>query len=348
MFSDNELYIEDINHILSTVSDWNSLSDKTFFITGATGLIGTVLVDALMHANNSHNCNIEIIALTRNIENAKNHFSLYANNSQLKFLQGDVVNKIEVNEPIDYIINLASNTHPGLYSAQPINTIEAIISGTKNILDLAVEKNTKRVINASSVEIYGENRGDVERFTEDYCGYINCNTLRAGYSEGKRLAESLNQAYIAEKGIDVVSARIARSYGPTVLRSDRKAITQFMFNAVNKEDIILKSDGVQRFSYIYVTDVVTAILTLLLRAKAGEAYNISNDEVKKLCEIADILARLGEKRVVVDKQVVEGASVVQVALMDSEKMKRLNWAARYDFEKGLYRTVEIIRSKYVG
>ena len=162
------------------------------------------------------------------------------------------------------------------------------------------------------------------------------------------MAESLNQAYIAEKGIDVVSARIARSYGPTVLRSDRKAITQFMFNAVNKEDIILKSDGVQRFSYIYVTDVVTAILTLLLRAKAGEAYNISNDEVKKLCEIADILARLGEKRVVVDKQVVEGASVVQVALMDSEKMKRLNWAARYDFEKGLYRTVEIIRSKYVG
>ena len=347
MFSDNKLYVEDIEYIYSAIDDWSSFSGKTFFITGATGLIGTVLVDALMYASIVKRHGIKVIALTRNTDNATRHFGPYLKDSDscLRLVKGDVCTPIEVESEIDYIINLASNTHPGLYSAKPIETIESIVSGTKNVLDLAVKKNVNRVINASSVEVYGENRGDVERFSEDYCGYINCNTLRAGYPEGKRLAESLSQAYKAEKGVDVVSARIARVYGPTVLVSDRKAITQFIANAIKAEDVILKSEGLQRFSYIYVADVITGLLLLLTSGESGEAYNISGDEDIPLKDVAKVLAGINSREVVVDAQLVDGASVVQHALMDSKKMKDLQWSTRFNLAEGLARTVDIIRSK---
>ncbi len=89
-------------------------------------------------------------------------------------------------------------------------------------------------------KIYGENRGDVEKFTEDYCGYIDCNTLRAGYPEGKRVSESLCQAYSAKHHLDIVIPRLCRTFGPTMLLSDSKASSQFILNTVHGEDIVLK------------------------------------------------------------------------------------------------------------
>lgn len=344
MFSKSRLYEEDLALVSTTFVDWDVIAGKTFFITGATGLIGSTLVDTLMYHNRTHDTGIKVIALTRNIEAARHRFDIFKDDPLLEFLQGDVAHRIEISQSVDYIVNLASNTHPGLYASRPIETIESIISGAKNVLDLAVKKEATRVIQASSVEVYGENKGDVERFTEEYCGYIDCNTLRAGYPEGKRLAESMSQAYITEKNIDVVSARLGRVYGAPTLSSDMKATTQFIRNAVRGEDIVLKSKGEQEYSCIYVADVVSALLMMATRAKCGEAYNISSDEVKSFRDLAGILAGLNDKEVVFDIQDHKGASVVQRALMDSSKLKRMGWSAQYDLSHGLSRTVEILRS----
>lgn len=79
---------------------------------------------------------------------------------------------------VDYILHLASNTYPMPYSTDPIGTITTNIIGVQNLLDFVVEHNATRFAYASSNEIYGENRGDVEMFDEKYCGYIDCNTMR--------------------------------------------------------------------------------------------------------------------------------------------------------------------------
>ena len=81
------------------------------------------------------------------------------------------------------------------------------------------------------LEIYGENRGDVETFPESYLGYIDCNTLRAGYPESKRLGETLCNAYAQTFGLDFVIPRLSRVYGPTMLPTDSKAISQFIKKA---------------------------------------------------------------------------------------------------------------------
>ena len=84
------------------------------------------------------------------------------------------------------------------YASDPIGTIMTNIAGTQHILDYAVKANSEKVLFLSTVEIYGENRGDLDKFTEDYCGYIDCNTLRAGYPEGKRASESLMSSLYSE------------------------------------------------------------------------------------------------------------------------------------------------------
>lgn len=346
MFSESEIYQEDIDYISTLNIDWSVLRSKNILITGATGLIGTVLVDVLMYKNSKDELGVNVLALTRNVDNANSHFSGYIDNSLFRVIKADISEKVTVPEQVDYIFNLASNTHPVLYSTEPIKTIESIVIGTKNILNLAVQKKTERVINASSVEVYGENRGDVERFTEDYCGYIDCNTLRAGYTEGKRLSESLCQAYISEKEIDVVSARLGRVYGATVLPSDTKATTQFIRSAVEGKDIVLKSEGKQEYSYIYVADAVAALLLLLVDGSNGEAYNIADDEIKTFHETAEILAGVNGKEVLFELPSTDeskGFSVVLRALMDSSKLKALGWRAKYHLEEGLTRTVHILR-----
>ena len=128
------------------------------------------------------------------------------------------------------------------------------------MLEFAYSHHALRCVFASSNEIYGENRGDIEKFPESYCGYINCNTLRAGYPESKRCGEALCQAYIQQKGLDIVIPRLTRSYGPTLLKSDTKALSQFLRKALLGEDIVLKSAGTQYYSYLYVADSVSGLL----------------------------------------------------------------------------------------
>ena len=252
-----------------------------------------------------------------------------------------------LNVSIDYIIHGASNTHPIAYATEPINTILTSVLGTKSILDFAATHDVKRTLFLSTVEIYGENRGDVETFKEDYCGYIDCNTLRAGYPEGKRAAEALCQSYIKEKDINIVIARCCRVYGPTMGDNDSKAIAQFIRNTVNNNNIILKSNGNQQYSYCYVADICSALLFLLLNGKTSEAYNISDNEyILSLLQIAEILSRYSGKNVVFDiPSSLEsmGFSKATKALLDNTKLREIGWKPTYSLKDGLIRTVEILR-----
>jgi nucleoside-diphosphate-sugar epimerase len=233
------------------------------------------------------------------------------------------------------------------YSTDPIGTITTNVIGTQNMLEFAFAHNATRCVFTSSNEIYGQNRGDVDVFDEKYCGYIDCNTMRAGYPESKRCSEALCQAYIRQKNLDIVIPRLTRTYGPTLLKTDTKALSQFLHKAVNGEDIVLKSEGKQYFSYLHVTDTVSGLLTVLLKGNTGEAYNVADVESDiTLKDLAGIIADYSGKKVIFeipDELEKAGYSTANVARLDSAKLKEIGWNAKYDIKSGIKRTIDILK-----
>lgn len=345
----NVEYMEDVRYVADLNLSWAKLRNRSIIISGATGLIGSFLIDVILLKDAKDNLNCTVYALGRNEEKAKERFSYYKDNSHLVFIRYDVKKPFICDDikTAHYVLHLASNTHPMQYSTDPIGTIATNIIGLLNMLDFAVDHCALRFAFASSNEIYGENRGDAEFFDEDYCGYINCNTLRAGYPESKRCGEALCRAYGAQKGLDIVIPRFTRSYGPTMLMSDTKAISQFIKKGIAGEDIVLKSAGTQYYSYQYVADSVSGLLTVLLCGENGEAYNIADESSDiTLKDLAEIVAKTSGRKVVFeipDTVEAAGYSTATKARLSGDKLKSLGWMPKYDIEAGITRIIEILK-----
>lgn len=329
---------------------FRALDGKTLLLTGGTGMIGKALVDLLLLKTTCR-----IVLFGRSKAKVRGRFPEHAGTERLHFVEWDPshptpldASSLRENTP-DYILHLASNTHPVAYATDPVSTVVMNVCATRDLLDLAVAVRCKRFLFASSVEIYGTNRGDAELFREDYCGHIDCNTLRAGYPESKRCGEALCQAYIRQYGLDVVIPRLARVYGPTILKTDTKALSQFIARALDGKDIVLKSKGDQFFSYLHVADAVSGLLTVLLKGTCGEAYNVSDERSDiRLRDLAALVAETAGQKVVFDlPDAAEqaGFSTATVARLDSTKLKALGWHAEYDIRGGLADTLASLKAQ---
>lgn len=344
-------YIEDVSSIAKMSFPWERLNHQTLLITGASGMIGSFLTDVIMYRNRHCNMDCRIIAVARNANAIRERFQRYQMDPLFQYIAHDINEPFVFNETeqINYIFHLASNTHPIQYATAPIATIETNIIGTSNLLKLAVDHKVSRFIFASSNEIYGENTGDAELFSEDDCGYINCNTLRAGYPEAKRCGESLCQAYIAQKGVDIVIPRLTRTFGPTMKMDDSKAVSQFIKRAVERKNIILKSEGKQLYSFMYAPDSVSGLLTAFFYGKKGEAYNIAEENhdltLKEIAEIIADIAGISIEYQLPDKVEAAGYSKATKARLNGHKLMSLGWKPHYNLKNGLERTIRILSSK---
>lgn len=331
--------------------EWiNNFAGAKILISGATGMIASTLIDILM----CRNCKIQeesrihIIAISRDTERARVRFKEYWDSKYFSYLSHDITTPLPELGDVDYIFHAASNTHPRAYATDPIGTITANVEGTHQLLEYAVKHHCKRFFFFSSVEIYGESRRDTENFDEQYLGYIDCNTMRAGYPESKRLGEALCNAYAVQKGQDFVIGRFSRVYGPTMLESDSKAIAQFIKKAVAGENIVLKSAGTQLYSYTYVVDAAMAALYLLLYGKSGDAINIAdrNSDIS-LKDLAGILAEIAHTNVIFempDALEQAGYTTATRATLDPTRLEELGWRARTDIREGMRKTVACLRN----
>ncbi len=344
---ENERYQEDIKYASGAGIPWEKLENKSVLITGATGMIGSVIVDILMRRNREYGQNIHIYALSRSRQKLEERFQIYREESGFTCLSHDINNPLPELGRIEYILHAASNTHPRSYSSDPIGTITANVQGTYHLLEYASSHDCECFFFFSSVEIYGENRNDISKFDEKYLGYIDCNTLRAGYPESKRLGETLCNAFSVQKGQDFVIGRFSRVYGPTMSAEDSKAIAQFIRKAVEGKDIVLKSEGNQLYSYTYVVDAALAALYLLLKGERGSAINIVDSASDILLkDLASLLAGEAGTKVVFEKpddKEKAGYSTATKAVLDGTRIQQLGWRAVTPIEQGIGRTIQILR-----
>lgn len=348
---ENKLYQSDLLQAVSTDLPWEQLSGKTLLFTGATGMIASVMIDILMYRNQNvsqQGQEVRIIAISRNCSRARERFALYWDNPLFTYLSHDITAPLPELGAVHYILHAASNTHPRVYATDPIGTITANVQGTYQLLEYAVSHQCERFFFFSSVEIYGENKKDVDKFDESYLGYIDCNTVRAGYSESKRLGESLCNAFAAQKGQDFVIGRFSRVYGPTMAAEDSKAIAQFIKKAAAGEDIILKSAGNQLYSYTYVVDAAAAAFYLLLLGESRSAVNIVDSTSDILLkDLAALIAKEAGTKVVFElPDAIEqaGYSTATKAVLDGKKLEQLGWKALTTIEEGISKTIQIRRN----
>lgn len=312
----------------------SNLRNKSILITGASGLICSAFIDLLMRYN-KQGVTIKIYAMSRNEKYARKRFEPYWENPLFTFICHDVIEPLSLDITLDYIIHGASNASPKRYATDPVGTMKSNLWGVANLLELAKEKKA-RLLYISSGEVYGEGNGT--DFTEIYSGYVNCLNSRACYPSSKRASETLCVSYKEQYGVDVVMARPCHIYGSDIDRDDR-AFAQFLRKVRDGKDVVMKSEGRQVRSYCYVEDCASALLYILLRGENGEAYNIANrDSVVSIKELAEMIARLGGVRVVLDipsSQEAMGYSTVQRAVLNPSKLEHLGWRPRISLEEAL-------------
>lgn len=346
MFFKSQEYQKELKGIADIIPSAGLLRNKDILITGATGMIGSALVDVLLYLNKNYGYCIKVYALGRDIKRLEERFVSYNQEDGLHLLEHNVVSPLVMDKVPEYIIHAASNAHPYLYESEPVETLLGNVEGTHNMLELARLGKNSRMLFISSGEIYGQLGETDIPVSEEASGYVNTMEFRSCYPSGKRAAETLCAAYAKQYNTDVVVARPCHIYGPTALSSDSRAASQFIRQACLKKDIIMKSSGLQRRSYCYVADCISAILFILLKGCHSQAYNIANKESNvTICEFAEKAAKYGESRVIFEKPAkTEKAGYTPIihAVFNSSKLENLGWQAQYGIDTGIRNTIEIL------
>lgn len=337
-------YVDDIVEVAALPLPWNELKGKNILITGATGLIGSTLVEVLMsHAGIDYH----VYASGRNESKIRTLFAKYIDSPFFHFIRYDVREPLSCNIDFHIIVAGAGVASPQLYATDPVSVMKSNFNGVDNLFTYGIEHGLEKFLYISSGEIYGE--GDGRVFTEDYSGYVNCATLRACYPSAKRATESLCIAYAHQYGIDVRIARPCHIYGPNFTDSDRRVYAQFIRNVLAGQDIVMKSSGSQYRSWCYVVDCASALMYILLNGKNGEAYNIA-DETSNITirELAETIAEIAGKKVIVELPTdVEksGFNVVTKSIFSIEKLKRIGWRVYGVQYNKLINTIEVLKNK---
>ena len=257
----------------------------------------------------------------------------------------DVCEPIQYEGKIDYIFHLAGNASPHFINTDPVGIVKSNMLGTFNVLELAKDKKSAKVLFASTREVYGKNEKD-DNLTETSFGTIDPMDNRSCYPESKRAAETIFRSYYLQYGINFNALRIAHSYGPGMnLHSDGRVMADLIGNVVDGKDIELKSTGEALRAFCYITDAVTGIFYAALKGEPGETYNLANEtEEISIRDLARMLVSLRKEK---DLKVVfnipetnSGYCNYKRVGLNTQKIESLGWRPTVSLKDGCQKTIK--------
>jgi nucleoside-diphosphate-sugar epimerase len=334
---------EDLEYIANSDLPYNEFYGKSILVTGATGLVGSQTVMALLKMNEIKGADITIYGFVRSSEKADRVYG-EMKTDKLVYVVGDVLAPITddtvslsngkklADVDIDYIVHAASPTASKFFVDYPVETIMTAVNGTKNILDLAKDKTSLGVVYLSSMEAFGAPDPAKPYVKEDDLGYIDIHNPRSSYSEGKRICECMCSSYASEYNVPVKIARLSQTFGAGISYEENRVFAQFAKAAMNKTDIVLHTAGKSVGNYCYTRDSVMGILLLLVRGNNGEAYTVANPESNiTIGNMAKMVAeKLADNEIKVIFDIPESAMTFGYApdvnmRLNSDKLQALGW-----------------------
>lgn len=346
LITESKSYFRALERTLAGM-DLSPLSGKTLLVSGATGMLGSCMVDLLMLWNLQADEPCHVVTASRSEKSAFARFSCWLDSTYFSFVALDVSKKLtNLPEKLEYIVHAASNADPVKMAQFPVDTLLSNVCGTDNLIRYGMTHGMKRFLYVSSGEMYGQPNENYDDLVEDYCGPVDHSKPRACYPVGKRASEVLCQAYIDQYGIEAVIVRPCHIFGPTMTRSDSRATSEFLRSAAEGKDIILKSAGTVERSQCYVLDAVKAMLFVLLNGKNGEAYNIADNRYQmQICQFALRAAEAGNVSLRFEKPSdleARGYSKISRAVLSAEKLRTLGWQPD-DSIDAIKETVKILK-----
>jgi len=297
-------------------------------VTGGAGFLGSHLCEHLLEQGHRVICvdNLESSSL-ENIDHLRG--------DDFAFLNHDVIEPIEIDEPVDFVFHLAALASPIDYLRQPLHSLKTGSYGTHHALGLAKWKRARFLL-ASTSEIYGDPQ--VHPQPETYWGHVNPIGPRGVYDEAKRYAEALTMAYHRQQGVDTAIVRIFNTYGARMRPHDGRAIPTFIRQALEEKPLTVFGDGSQTRSFCYVDDLIRG---LILLAESGEhmPVNIGNPTEMSLLELAEaVIAATGSTSPIVFEALpVDDPQVRQPDITRARQL--LGWEPEVSLEEGLRRTL---------
>ena len=341
----NMVVQEDLKQMAEEHLDWHQFDGKTILVTGATGMLATYISFFLLYLKEEKGIDLKLIALCRTKSKAETIFKEFLNKPYFNLVIQDVCDPIQCDGGIDYIFHLAGNASPHFINTDPVGIVKSNMLGTFNVLELAKEKHTSKVVFASTREVYGKNEKE-NSLRETSFGTIDPMENRSCYPESKRAAETIFRSYFLQYGINFNALRIAHSYGPGMnLHSDGRVMADLMGNVVDGKDIELKSSGEALRAFCYITDAVTGLFYAALKGEAGEAYNLANEtEEISIRDLARMLVSLRKEK---DLKVVfnipetnSGYCNYKRVGLNTQKIESLGWRPTVSLKDGCQKTIK--------
>lgn len=278
---------EDLAHVLEHTRElWSEASGKSFFITGGTGFFGMWLLESFAHINDQLALGMRATVLTRDPAAFARKAPYLTTRADLNFIQGDIRSFPFPEGQFDYIIHAATEASAKLNEEAPHEMLDAIVAGTRRVLNLAAQCGVKKLLLTSSGAVYGKQPSDITHISEDYLGAPDPLLSGSAYGEGKRLAEHMCCVHAGQHGYEAKVARGFAFVGPHLPLDAHFAIGNFIRDATRGTPIQINGDGTPMRSYLYASDLAVWLWTILFQAPHARAYNVGSDEDISIFDLA--------------------------------------------------------------
>jgi dTDP-glucose 4,6-dehydratase len=303
---------------------------RTAVVTGGAGFLGSHLCEYLLGQGDRVICvdNLDTGSL-QNIEHIRDDRFLFRNH--------DMIEHLEIDEPVDFVYHLASPASPIDYLRLPLHTLKVGSYGTHNALGLTKHKRARFLL-ASTSEVYGDPK--IHPQPETYWGNVNPIGPRGVYDEAKRYAEAMTMAYHRQQGVDTCIVRIFNTYGPRMRPNDGRAIPTFVRQALENKPLTVFGDGSQTRSFCYVDDLIRGLHRLML-SDEHLPVNIGNPRELSLVELAETVLKVtgSASHIIFEALPVDDPQVRQPDITRAQQV--LGWEPEVELEEGLARTLAI-------